>query len=63
MGLGLGLVIWQSESSENAIKFTVSKDWFTNLLIAGFGGTVIIFFVRYLYEIYLTKVWLHFDFF
>ena len=29
MGLGLGLVIWQSESSENAIKFTVSKDWFT----------------------------------
>ena len=63
MGLGLGLVIWQSESSENAIKSTVSKDWFTNLLIAGFGGTVIIFFIRYLYEIYLTKVWLHFDFY
>ena len=63
MGLGLGLVIWQSDSSKNAIKSPVSKDWFTNLLIAGFGGTVTIFFVRYLYEIYMTKVWLHFDFF
>jgi hypothetical protein len=63
MGLGLGLVIWQSESSENAINSTVSKDWFTNTLIAGFGGTVIIFFIRYLYEIYQTKVWLHFDFY
>jgi hypothetical protein len=63
LGLGLGLVIWHSESSEYSVSFKINKDWATSFLIAGFGGTVIIFFVRYLYEIYLTRAWWHFDFY
>lgn len=33
------------------------------ILVAGFSGTVLIFFFRYAYEIYLTGDWLHQDFF
>ena len=63
MALGLGLVMGKSESSEGGANSKFCMDWFNNLLIVGFGGTTIIYFIRYLYEIYQTKVWLHFNFY
>lgn len=63
MAYGLGLTVSQSRCLKSANQIELDRDWCTNALILGFGGTVIIFFVRYLYEVYLTKSWLHFDFY
>ena len=66
LGLSLGVLLSRIEysysSTESSPKLLPGKIA-TLLLFLGFAGTFVIFFGRYLYEVYLTHQWLHFNFF
>ena len=60
IGLSLGLVLAnpnQRDSSQPDSKT------FESILFVGFSGTVVIFFFRYIYEIFITSQWIHNDFY
>lgn len=55
LGLGLGLAHQpRSDASDRRLEL---------VLFAGLLGTVAIFFLRYLYEVFRTGIWLHLDFY
>jgi hypothetical protein len=59
LGLGLGIVLQNPGEEDQQSTFGKLE----LILFAGFAGTIVIFFVRYLYEIWATSQWLHLDFF
>ena len=65
LGLALGLALTQEQYKSNAIENSKSAFSKYSLLILYFGlaGTFLIFFMRYMYEVFVTGVWLHFPFY
>lgn len=65
LGLALGLALTQEQHKSNSIENRKSAFSKYSLLILYFGlaGTFLIFFSRYMYEVFVTGVWLHFPFY
>jgi len=55
LGLALGLALTQKQSSIR--KYSVP------IIFFGLLGTFLIFFIRYVYQVYMTGLWLHFPFY
>lgn len=59
VGLGLSIAFVDEDGQQRPSK-SVKLEL---MLLAGFSGTLVIFFVRYLYEIGATSQWLHLNFY
>lgn len=60
IGLSLGLVLTIQSQRDDSLKNSKTLEL---ILFAGFSGTSVIFFSRYIYEILTTSVWIHKDFY
>ena len=67
IGLGLGLFLTESslnfDVAKHNDKFWNKNSLITLILFLGLSGTFSIFFLRYLYEVFLTHQWLHLNFY
>ena len=60
IGLSLGLVLARPSHRDGSQSNSKTLEL---ILFAGFSGTVVIFFFRYIYEIFITSQWVHKDFY
>jgi len=67
IGLALGLILSQQAPTDEGGAQNISPQnghfWVVGLIFLGLCATFWVFFGRYLYEIYVTHQWLHYEFY